>query len=126
MGVAPDLGPAAGEGDGPPRRREEATMLDDERATRDASGSQEPEQAEPPLLSKDEAIAEVRRWFERYHIDPNQIFARAGNLIVRYGDLIPHLQQETSEGQLLLRAISRGRAIRRSQGAPQGESETPS
>ena len=69
-------------------------------------------EAEPPLLSKEEAIAEVKRWFERYKIDPNQIFARAGERVVRYGDLIPHLEQETEEGRLLLRAISRGRVIR--------------
>jgi len=71
-----------------------------------------PEEAEPPLLTKDQAIAEVKRWIERYKIDPNQIFARTAELVVRYGDLIPHLEQETDEGRLLLRAISRGRVIR--------------
>lgn len=73
------------------------------------------EEGEPPLLTKEEAIAEVKRWIERYKIDPNQIFARTGDLIIRYGDLIPHLEQETDEGRLLLRAISRGRVVRQQQ-----------
>lgn len=74
-----------------------------------ASGSEE---SEPPLLTKEEAIAEVKQWIERYKIDPRQIFARTGEVVIRYGDLIPHLEQETNEGRLLLRAISRGRVIR--------------
>ena len=78
------------------------------------------EEAEPPLLTKEEAIAEVKRWFERTKIDPNQIFARAGELVVRYGDLIPHLERETEEGRLLLRAISRGRVIRQQREFPGG------
>jgi hypothetical protein len=73
------------------------------------------EEGEPPLLTKEEAIAEVKRWIERYTIDPNQIFARTGELVIRYGDLIPHLEQETDEGRLLLRAISRGRMVRQQQ-----------
>ncbi len=77
-----------------------------------------PEQTEPPLLTKEEAIAEVKRWFEQYKIDPKQIFARAGEQVVRYGDLIPHLERETEEGRLLLRAISRGRAIRQQRDIP--------
>ena len=81
----------------------------------------EDEQTEPPLLTKEEAIAEVQRWIERYKIDPNQIFARAGKLVVRYGDLIPHLEQETDEGRLLLRAISRGRLIRQQRESPDGQ-----
>lgn len=80
----------------------------------------DPEQTEPPLLTKEEAIAEVKRWIERYKIDPNQIFARTGKLAVRYGDLIPHLEQETDEGRLLLRAISRGRLIRQQRESPDG------
>ncbi len=80
----------------------------------------DPEEAEPPLLTKEEAVAEVKRWFERYKIDPNQIFARAGDLVVRYGDLIPHLERETEEGRLLLRAISRGRVIRQQREFPGG------
>ncbi|MDE2180583.1 MAG: hypothetical protein KGJ40_07030 [candidate division NC10 bacterium] len=76
------------------------------------------EEGEPPLLTKEEAIAEVKRWFERYRIDQNQIFARIGELVVRYGDLIPHLEQETDEGRLLLRAISRGRVVRQQRGFP--------
>lgn len=81
----------------------------------------DPEQTEPPLLTKEEAIAEVKRWIERYKIDPNQIFAGAGELVVRYGDLIPHLEQETDEGRLLLRAISRGRLIRQQRESPDGQ-----
>ncbi len=73
------------------------------------------------MLSKEEAIAEVKRWFERHKIDPNQIFARTGELVVRYGDLIPHLEQETDEGRLLLRAISRGQVIRKERSFPGGE-----
>jgi hypothetical protein len=78
------------------------------------------EEGEPPLLTKEEAIAEVKRWIERYTIDPNQIFARTGELVIRYGDLIPHLEQETDEGRLLLRAISRGRAVRGQREFPGG------
>jgi hypothetical protein len=78
------------------------------------------EEGEPLLLTKEEAIAEVKRWIERYRIDPDQIFARIGEMVVRYGDLIPHLEQETDEGRLLLRAISRGRAVRQQRGFPRG------
>ncbi len=80
----------------------------------------DPEQTEPLLLTKEEAIAEVKLWFERYKIDPSQIFARAGEQVVRYGDLIPHLEQETEEGRLLLRAISRGRVVRQQRQSPGG------
>jgi hypothetical protein len=76
------------------------------------------EEAEPPILTKQEAIDEVKRWFEQYKIDPNQIFARSGELIVRYGDLIHHLEQDTEDGRLLLRAISRGQVIRRQRQFP--------
>ncbi|MBZ0170713.1 hypothetical protein MELA_00606 [Candidatus Methylomirabilis lanthanidiphila] len=78
------------------------------------------EEGEPPLLTREEAIAEVKRWFERYKIDQNQIFARVGELVVHYGDLIPHLEQGTDTGQLLLRAISRGRVVRQQRGFPGG------
>ena len=76
------------------------------------------EEGEPPLLTKEEAIAEVKRWIERHQIDPSQLFARIGELNIRYGDLIPHLEQETNEGRLLLRAISRGRVVRQQRGVP--------
>jgi hypothetical protein len=78
------------------------------------------EESEPPLLTKEEAIAEVKRWFERYKIDQNQVFARIGEMVIRYGDLIPHLEQETDEGRLLLRAISRGRVVRQQRIFPGG------
>lgn len=80
------------------------------------SSASNTEEGEPPLLTKEEAIAEVKRWFERYKIDQNQIFARIGELVVRYGDLIPLLEQQTDEGRLLLRAISRGRVVRQQRG----------
>ena len=93
-------------------------MADEQRPTSGEPPATGPEQTEPSLLTKEEAIAEVKRWFERYKIDPKQIFARAGEQVVRYGDLIPHLEQETEEGRLLLRAISRGRVIRKQRGFP--------
>ncbi len=98
---------------------------DEPRRADDETGAAGSEDAEPPLLSKEQAIAEVRRWIERYRIDPNQIFARAGHLIIRYGDLIPHLEQETDEGRLLLRAISRGQVIRKQREHPDGPIEDP-
>jgi len=73
------------------------------------------------MLSKQEAIAEVRRWFEQHKIEPSQIFARTGERVIRYGDLIPHLEQETDEGRLLLRAISRGQVIRKERSFPGGD-----
>jgi len=93
-------------------------MTDELRSAGGEHSTTDSEQEEPPLLTKEEAIAEVKKWFERYTIDPNQIFARAGDQIVRYGDLIPHLEQETGEGRVLLRAISRGRVIRKQRGFP--------
>ena len=93
-------------------------VADQPRQADDETRATDREEAEPPLLSKEEAIAEVKRWIELYKIDPDQIFARAGELVVRYGDLIPHLEQETDEGQLLLRAISRGRVIRQQREFP--------
>lgn len=95
-------------------------MADEPRPGNGEPPASDPEEAEPPLLTKEEAVAEVKRWFERYKIDPNQIFARAGELVVRYGDLIPHLERETEEGRLLLRAISRGRVIRQGREFPGG------
>ena len=93
-------------------------MLDDLHPLDEEAPAPEGEDAEPRLLTKEEAIHEVNRWFEQYRIDPNQIFARSGELIVRYGDLIHHLEQETEDGRLLLRAISRGRVIRQQRRAP--------
>lgn len=95
-------------------------MTDEPRPWNGEPASADPEQAEPPLLTKEEAIAEVKRWIERYKIDPNSIFARTGDLVVRYRDLIPHLEQETDEGRLLLRALSRGRLIRQQREFPSG------
>jgi hypothetical protein len=67
-----------------------------------------------PLLSKEEAIAEVRRWLEVERVDPERVFAAFGETTIRYKDLIPHLEQETPDGGVLLFAISRGRAMKTS------------
>lgn len=70
------------------------------------------EHDEIPLLTKDEAIAEVRTWLEVEKVDPERIFAAFGETTIRYKDLISHLEQETPDGKLLLFAISRGRLIK--------------
>jgi len=67
-----------------------------------------------PLLTKDEAIAEVRRWQEVEKVDPGRIFAASRETTIRYKDLIQHLEQETPDGKLLLFAISRGRFMKKS------------
>lgn len=66
-----------------------------------------------PLLSKEEAIAEVRRWLDVEQVDPERIFSQMGDQIVRYKDLISHLEQETPDGKLLRFSISRGRVMKR-------------
>ena len=66
-----------------------------------------------PLLSKAEAIAEVRRWLEVERVDPEGIFSASGEGTIRYKDLMDHLERETPDGKLLLFAISRGRLIKR-------------
>jgi hypothetical protein len=65
-----------------------------------------------PLLSKEEAIAEVRRWLEVDQVDPERVFAASAEGTIRYRDLIDHLERETPDGKLLLFAISRGRLIK--------------
>ena len=75
---------------------------------------QDPQDDEIPLLSKEEAIAEVRRWLEVDQVDPEKIFAASGETTIRYKDLIQHLEQETPDGKLLLFAISRGRLMKKS------------
>lgn len=75
---------------------------------------QEAQNDEIPLLSKEEAIAEVRRWLEVEKVDPERIFADFGETTIRYKDLIHHLEQETPDGKLLRFAISRGRAMKKS------------
>ena len=77
-------------------------------------GQEETQQDEIPLLTKEEAIAEVRRWLEVEKVDPERIFATSGETTIRYKDLIHHLEQETPDGKLLLFAISRGRAMKES------------
>jgi hypothetical protein len=67
-----------------------------------------------PLLTKEEAIAEVRRWLEEEKVDPEKIFAASGETTIRYKDLLQHLEQDTPDGKLLLLAISRGRLMKRS------------
>jgi hypothetical protein len=75
---------------------------------------QDPKDDEIPLLTKEEAIAEVRRWLEEDKVDPEKIFAASGETTIRYKNLIRHLEQETPDGKLLLFAISRGRFMKRS------------
>ncbi|MFI5341213.1 MAG: hypothetical protein ACHQ7N_15420 [Candidatus Methylomirabilales bacterium] len=75
---------------------------------------QDPQSDEIPLLTKTEAIAEVRRWLEAEKVDPEKIFAASGETTIRYKDLLHHLEQETPDGKLLLFAISRGRLMKRS------------
>jgi hypothetical protein len=67
-----------------------------------------------PLLTKEEAIAEVRRWLEEEKVDPEKIFAAFGETTIRYKDLLLHLERDTPDGKLLLFAISRGRLMKRS------------
>jgi hypothetical protein len=96
---------------------------------------EEHDREEIPLLTKEEAIAEVRRWLGVEKVDPERIFAAFGETMIRYKDLIPHLEQETPDGRLLLFAISRGRAMKKSRDremealleiiAPPPDPETP-
>jgi hypothetical protein len=65
-----------------------------------------------PLVTTAEAVAEVRRWLEVEHVDPERIFAAAGEHVIRYKDLIDHLERGTPDGEMLRLAISRGRMIR--------------
>ncbi len=74
----------------------------------------DPQNTEIPLVTKEEAIAEVRRWLEEEKVDPEKIFAAFGETTIRYKDLLLHLEQDTSDGRLLLFAISRGRLMKRS------------
>jgi len=66
-----------------------------------------------PLVSTEEAIAEVRRWLEVERVDPERVFTATGEQAIRYKDLIAHLEQETPDGKLLRFAISRGRVMKR-------------
>ncbi len=68
---------------------------------------------EVPLLTKAEAMAEVRKWLEVDRVDPEMVFASTGEATIRYKDLLAHLEQETPDGTLLLFAISRGRLIQK-------------
>ncbi|MBI4841604.1 MAG: hypothetical protein HY803_11115 [candidate division NC10 bacterium] len=74
---------------------------------------QDPQDDEIPLLSKEEAIAEVRTWLEVEKVDLEKIFAASGETTIRYKDLIHHLEQETPDGKLLRFAISRGRVMKK-------------
>jgi len=65
-----------------------------------------------PLVSTEEAIAEVRRWLEVEKVDPERIFTASGEQVIRYKDLITHLEQGTPDGKLLHFAISRGRVMK--------------
>lgn len=74
-------------------------------------GSQEEEDV--PILSREEAIAEVRRWLDAEKIDPERIFTSFGDVTYRYKDLIPLLEQDTADSRILILAMSRGRVIRK-------------
>ncbi len=65
-----------------------------------------------PVVSTDEAIAEVRRWLDVEQIDPERIFTQMGDQVIRYKDLIGCLEQDTPDGRLLRFAISRGRVMK--------------
>ena len=54
---------------------------------------QDSQDDEISLLSKEEAIAEVRRWLEKDKVDPEKIFAASGETTIRYKDLIHHLSR---------------------------------
>ena len=75
---------------------------------------------EIPLLTREEAIAEVRRWLEVERVEPERIFTAFGDNVIHYGDLIPLLETGTPDGELLRFAISRGRLM---PGRPRGGSE---
>jgi len=68
---------------------------------------------EIPLVTTDEAIAEVRRWLEVERVDPEGIFTALGETVIRYRDLIGLLEAGTPDGELLRFAISRGRLMPR-------------
>ena len=76
----------------------------------------EDDSSDIPLVSMEEAIAEVRRWLDAEGMDPEDVFTAMGGQTVRYKDLIPHLEQETPDGCLLRFAISRGRGMKRERG----------
>ena len=73
---------------------------------------------EVALVSTDEAVAEVRRWLEVDRVDPERVFTASGDQVIRYKDLIRHLEEGTPDGELLRFAISRGRTMRRERGQP--------
>ncbi len=64
------------------------------------------------LVSKEEAIAEVRRWLEVEGVDPEAIFTAFADRVIRYKDLIAQVEEETPDGEMLRFAISRGRLMR--------------
>ena len=65
-----------------------------------------------PLVSTEEAIAVVRRWLDVERVDPEAIFSAAGDQVIRYKDLIAHLERDTPDGRILRFAISRGRLMK--------------
>ncbi len=84
------------------------------REPREEIAVRDPRDDEIPLLTKEEAIAEVRRWLEEEQVDPERIFAASGETTIRYKDLVSHLEQDTPDGKLLRFAISRGRLMQKS------------
>ncbi len=69
-----------------------------------------------PLVSTEDAIAEVRRWLDAEQVDPERIFTQMGDQVIRYKDLIDCLERDTPDGRLLRFAISRGRLMRAERG----------
>jgi hypothetical protein len=45
-------------------------------------------------------------------VDPDRIFTQMGDQVIRYGDLVARLEQDTLDGKLLRYAISRGRIMK--------------
>ncbi len=70
------------------------------------------EDEEIELVSREEAVAEVRRWLEVEGVDPETVFTALGDRVIRYKDLIAQVQEGTPDGEMLRFAISRGRLMR--------------
>ncbi len=70
------------------------------------------EDQEIALVSREEAVAEVRRWLDVEGVDPEAIFTAFDDRVIRYKDLIAHLEEGTPDGEMLRFAISRGRLMR--------------
>lgn len=91
--------------------------------------SMEPQDCDDiPLVSKEDAIAVVRRWLDAEKVDPERVFTQMGDRVIRYKDLVACLEQDTPDGTLLRFAIARGRVMKseRSRALRQLLATTPS